>query len=233
MIELLVVISIIAVLTMIAMPTLATAKELARSAYCLGNLRVQSVATSMYQSDHGGLFWPYRRQDWPTVGTDSFFWGTATHPVEVSAGWYMHYLQYDLKTLWCPEMPEGSYEYQAKVKEPTTTYGYNAFYLDNSLSDDGLKNIEDIPRPDDLFVMGDTAEIWTAFKVAIVRNSTYMEPVCGNWTLRPTNHFRHRGLTNVFCADGHAQSYGPSGWTIDNDHNLGFVGTSNDPHYAQ
>jgi prepilin-type N-terminal cleavage/methylation domain-containing protein/prepilin-type processing-associated H-X9-DG protein len=55
LIELLVVISIIALLVAMLMPSLAKAKELARSALCLGRLRSIGVATHMYASGNRQL----------------------------------------------------------------------------------------------------------------------------------------------------------------------------------
>ena len=71
--------------------------------------------------------------------------------------------------------------------------------------------------------------------VSILQNSTYLEPITGNWATMPTNHFRHGGgeRTNILCADGHAQSFEADGATIDPETNLGFVGVQNDPHYEQ
>jgi prepilin-type N-terminal cleavage/methylation domain-containing protein len=234
LIELLVVISLISAMTTIALPSLMTARELARSTQCQNNLKCQALAMSMYHFDYNGSFWPYKRGNWPRAGVATYFWGSDTNPVDPSASGYVAYLPNNLESLWCPEMPWGSYIPQGmNVVEPTTTYGYNAFYLDVKLNGKILKQIAMIPRPDELFVLADTALSWSPGGVVILQNSTYMEPVTGNWVQQPTNHFRHHGLTNAMCADGHVQSYGPSGWTIDNEQNLGFVGTSNDPHYAQ
>jgi|SRR5690554_1539801 len=234
LIELLVVISIITILTTAALPSLVSARNLARSAYCLSNLRVQASAVSMYQSDHDGLFPMYRRTNWPIPKYTTYFWGSDDDPVDMSLSWYMQYLQNDLQSLWCPEMPWGSYTPQGRyVAEPTTTYGYNAFYLDKTLDGENLKKIEAIPRPDQLFVFVDAAMCWSPGGVAIFQTSSYLEPVEGNFVQQPTTHFRHRDLTNALCADGHAESFGTEGWKIDNEHNLGFVGTKNDPHYAQ
>ena len=61
LIELLVVISIIGILCAIAFPMIFTAKESARRAVCLNNLRQIGVAITMYAADHGGRTPPLPR----------------------------------------------------------------------------------------------------------------------------------------------------------------------------
>lgn len=56
LIELLVVISIIALLVAILLPALGTAREAARRAGCLSNVRSQASAFIMFAEDHDGLF---------------------------------------------------------------------------------------------------------------------------------------------------------------------------------
>ena len=167
------------------------------------------------------------------MGLRTYFWGTDTDPVDPSASPFMNYCGNGLATLWCPEFRWGDYAPQGAVNEPTTTYGYNGYYLDPSLDGTTCRPVVGIPRPGDLFVFADSACYSVWFSVPRFQNSTYLEPVTGNAFQTPTNHFRHQGKTNALCADGHAQTYGSEGWTVNPTRNLGFVGTKNDPHYAQ
>jgi prepilin-type N-terminal cleavage/methylation domain-containing protein/prepilin-type processing-associated H-X9-DG protein len=236
LIELLVVISIIALLVSILLPSLAKAKDLARSSVCLNNLRNTGTAMSLYHAEHKQYFWPYSLSNHPSAGVRTFFWGSNTNPVDPAASPFMAYCDNNLAALWCPDFRWGSYVPQGVVDEPTTTYGYNAAYLAPPPS--ALRRQSTIiPRPSELFVFADSAMYWAPAGVAILQNSTYLEPVTQTmpgYVQTPTNHFRHPNQrTNALCADGHAQSFTSEGWDVDEETGLGFVGTENDPHYVQ
>lgn len=234
LLELLVVIAIIALLTSILLPSLAAAKDLSRAAVCLSTLRGLGSAGSAYQADNDGHFWPYRLGNHPNPGVNCYFWGTDADPVDPSASPFMPYVDNNLAALGCPSLPWGSYVPQgAHVSQPTTTYGYNASYLDPSLNGTDCRQVATIPQPTDLFVFADSGMAWKPAGVWIFQNSTYLEPVSGSWVQMPTNHFRHDGRTQALCADGHAEAFGPEGWDVDGTHRLGFVGSENYPHYAQ
>jgi prepilin-type N-terminal cleavage/methylation domain-containing protein len=235
LIELLVVIAIIALLVSILLPSLTAAKALARQTQCLANLHALGRSAASYQAENDGYYWPYALINHPAPGTTCYFWGTDADPVDASASPFMNHAGENLEILWCPDMRWGSYTPQGSfVAEPTTTYGYNGKYLDPQLNGKTCRPSYNVPKPSDLFVLADTAMAWSPGGVTVFQNSTYLEPVTGSWFTQPTNHFRHPGTrTNALCGDGHAASFGPEGWDVDDETNLGFVGTENDPHYVQ
>ena len=73
LLELLMVISIIALLSALLLPALSTAKEKGRRAACLSNLRQVAIATRLYMDDHEGSmfhhheagFWMMARKSTP------------------------------------------------------------------------------------------------------------------------------------------------------------------------
>jgi prepilin-type N-terminal cleavage/methylation domain-containing protein len=67
LIELLVVIAIIALLAAILMPVFAAAREKARRASCLSNLKQIALGMGMYARDYDGVYWYYPDQCTPGV----------------------------------------------------------------------------------------------------------------------------------------------------------------------
>jgi len=242
LLELLVVIAVIAMLAGTLLPSLAAAKELARSTKCLGNLRSLGVSMAMYHAANRQVFWPYQ---WPRTKGGSYFWGTTTVPVDTSGAPLLGYCDAGLETLWCPSMLWGDYVPQGGVEEATTTYGYNAWCLDPAVwgrtGGDGkamsIKRATELKNPGSLFVFADSGMFWKPGGVAIFQNSTSLDPVnLGAWgpNTTATTHFRHLGKANALTADGAAASYGlEGGKMLDAEHQLGFVGAENVPHYDQ
>ena len=245
LIELLVAISIISLLVSLLVPSLASAKQLARRAECLSNLRSLAVAMSTYHGENDGYFWPYVRYNYPEPGVHCYFWGTNTDPVDHTRSAFLRHCEYNVKYLWCPSLPWGSYVPQAGVNEATTSYGYNAWCLDPLLwgrrdaqgKPVPRKRAGDLTGPGELFVFADSGMFWAPGGVEIFQNSTSLDPVeLGAWgaNATPTTHFRHSGKANALCADGHADSFGLEGGSmVAPQKNLGFVGAANAPHYDQ
>ena len=244
LVELLVVVSIIALLLSLALPSLGMGREAAQGVRCQSNLHSIGMAAQMYHDDYRGQFWAAARFDYPNAGDRTYFWGTVGDPVDFSSSWLLRYLDESPEILWCPSMRWGSYVPQGGVRERTTEYGYNGWALDPAYWNRRDANnrpmtrrrISELKQPADLFVMADTAMQWSPAGVPILQNSTSLDPIDLPWgpNTTATTHFRHDGKTNALCADGHAAAFGPEGGAMTHpEAKLGFVGTTNTPHYDQ
>ncbi|MFP3937377.1 MAG: type II secretion system protein [Phycisphaerae bacterium] len=238
LIELLVVIAIIALLMSILMPALGRARQMARGVKCLTNLHNLGVAMAQYHSDNRDYFWACADEEFQV-----YFWGENADPVDTDASAFMGHVG-DPQNLLCPEMPWGTYVPEGAVNEPTTTYGYNAWSLDPAFwyrtGENGevlpRKRSTQVPRPSELFVLADSAvyNTWTAG--GVLQNTCSLDPPQLPWGANdyPTTHFRHDGRAHALCADGHAADFGiGDGRMVMPQHNLGFVGDENAPHYDQ
>ena len=246
LVELLVVIAIIGVLTSVIVPTIGDALTSARSVQCQTNLRYTGTAIDQYQRDNKDQFPPYRaRYTEEYKGTPAntyiYYWGSAENPVNKQASWMYDY--WDFHGLLCPSLNWDDLVPQAGVIEPTTAYGYNAQFCDPAFmgrigpvgTNVPCKTRSAVPKPAQLIVFADSGLHWSPGGVSIFQNSTFLEhpePPPG-WVVTPTNHFRHVDQhNNALCASGSIASSPPNaGGLLNPEQSLGFVGTTNDPHY--
>lgn len=121
LIELLVVVAIIAILAAMLMPALTQARERARAAACMSNMKQIGVAIAMYTNEWDGYMPPAGTQIWyssSVVGS----WIYTVHPYLTGRTWHW---TTSSKTLICNSGPNQIYKYGGTY--PLTNYAYNIF----------------------------------------------------------------------------------------------------------
>lgn len=233
LIELLVVIAIIAVLIGILLPSLAGARDAARTTRCLSNQRQLITAWMLYAGDYKDRAMPlaYWSPDDIGSGEQVFWWGThgsATTPPDHAQGFIAPYLGAALSeasVFECPVQPWGSYVPQGPSGSITSTYGYNGYYLSpaktpgwgSSIGFRPWQRLAALQRPSSLLVFADTLLPGNA---GVPSNNALLDPPMlffrNAWSPNgsPTTAFRHArhtktstGQAVAALADGHASSY--------------------------
>ena len=179
LIELLVVIAIIAILAAILFPVFAKAREKARQASCLSNLKQVSLAQLMYIQDYDEMLlyaWIWN--------TDL---GTATHPVY----WFDVIQPYmkNVQALKCPSAPQ--------TADKVTDYGRNQQHLPYRLPGATI-SLGMIQRPAEVLMLCD------AFPTVGWKWRFVYFPVC-NSNLTNSISDRHNGGGNIAFFDGHCK----------------------------
>jgi len=204
LIELLVVIAIIGILAAMIFPVFARARESARQATCLSNLKQLSLAMLMYLDDHAGTYVPAQSED------NLMRWHgrreTLDEPFAPKGGPLWEYLK-NAQVKVCPSFGATSEE---GFEQGTGGYGYNAQYVGGSPAawPAMLKPAREfeIQDPAATVMLTDTAFLdceGNLFEYSFCEAPYYS---CFGSPADPSTHFRHNGRANVAFCDGHAKS---------------------------
>lgn len=205
LIELLVVIAIMGVLTAMAFPTFVKARESARKAVCMSNLKQIAMAMLMYAQDNDAGFVPAQSPD------NLMRWHgrrmSEEEPFNPEWGPLWSYYGHEgLKA--CPSFSATSEH--GGFEEGAGGYGYNAQYVGGSPS-----AWPGMCGPAREFTINDLANTVMLTDTAFLdcdgklfEYSFCEAPYYELWhsPADPSTHFRHNGRANVAFCDGHVQS---------------------------
>jgi len=255
LIELLVVIAITTLLVGVLVPSLGAARDTALEVQCLSQVRQLVTGWTLYANDSSGrampLHEPGRFSPPPPFGTgereDEVYWFGAIAPdrVEYARGFLTPYLDapHGAYSIYeCPAQPWGSYTPQTAFDQPTSTYGYNGYYLSpektpgwrGTIASRPWQRLSTIVRPTEVMVFADTLIALGAR----ARSTALLDPPRlfdgGDWLENdsPTTCFRHAGRASAAHADGSAAAHQPDRGAVYNvAFDIGSVSTENAPHY--
>ncbi|MCK4905200.1 prepilin-type N-terminal cleavage/methylation domain-containing protein [bacterium] len=217
LVELLVVMTIIAVLSSLLLPALIKTREMARRVVCLSNLRQIHIAAKVYANSYDGYYPPAYWFDPPPLSfydrprfCTTYAWDfttitdTVTGEKQVIPG-ILWQEAGDMKIQQCPSFT-GAANW---LSDPYTGYNYNTSYI-------GHGYLESIPEP------ARTTDVKSPSTCALFGDGEYgggankfmrapwPNPGDANFSnagrYAGTQGYRHMGYTNVVYCDGHAES---------------------------
>lgn len=211
LIELLVVVGIIALLLAILLPSLSNARESARAAACLSNLRQLAMAAQAYAQVHQdrypiaqhSVFTPIKsmRFEWDFITERTY----ATGKTSIRPGILWTH-KTNLEVHQCP-----SYRGNANsIADPYTGYNYNTSYIGHGAGEASPEPAKttDVRRPGECALFGD-GEFRDAAGTGGA-NKYMRSPWLHDGDQFParsagTQGFRHLRRTNTVFCDGHAE----------------------------
>jgi prepilin-type N-terminal cleavage/methylation domain-containing protein/prepilin-type processing-associated H-X9-DG protein len=216
LIELLIVIAIIAILAALLLPALKSAKDSARTSFCLSNMKQIGLAMNSYADDYGGFFPSHN------MGAIGVGWNVAAWKLAVSTEMYNwvrtplnvgDFAKLKKGTIFdCPSMPSETRDLTGANTEKIGGVGFNYYWIEvrpdawpaTAASQTTYRPLSRIDKPSETIMLGDTYDTADA---AVWYWSTYLYPpnILGPPPYGLGN--RHRNGINVVFYDGHGQWY--------------------------
>lgn len=237
LIELLSVMSVIAVIGTLSVPAWRHARDEARRAVCGSNLQQLYTGYMMYLSDHSGELFPFMEQ---VDGSQLWYWGLeigrgaeGQRVIDRSKGKLAPYLREgSIET--CPSFPYKQSFTKQKFEVSTYGYGLNHYLLVNTPAarNAGIVNFASVTRPGETIIWGDAGQVNTFQPPASSSN-----PMIEEWYylshLEATYHFRHSGKVQVVMGDGAVRLFSPNRLLPQCDGQVGYLEPPRVNHYLR
>ncbi|HQK93602.1 MAG TPA: DUF1559 domain-containing protein [Armatimonadota bacterium] len=197
LIELLVAIAIIAILAAILFPVFAKAREKARQASCLSNIRQLGLAWSMYAEDYDGMACPsyYYVDGFRFEYAWDFILDWGSYPDNYYTFGLLGPYTRNSQIQACPSFHGNAWA------RPYTGYAYNASYIGGDLFYGyPTCSVGQIHSPSETAVLAEGG-----FGNPVSAHNYLRAPIRDPLYVAGKVHFRHNGVANVCYADGHAK----------------------------
>jgi len=226
LVEILVVISAVALLMGILLPALAAARSRTQGLVCKSNLRQLLIASISYATENDDFYVPAASDMWDGAGLHRWHGvrDALDEPFGVDRGPLAGYLA-DGRVKECPAkvgFVKGE-AWNANFEQGCGGYGYNMTYIGSRMWQSGINSVQawkeayarttrmtEIAGPGETLMFADTAMANDG--VSLIEYS-FAEPpftisnglAVTSFYMSPSIHFRHKGHANVGWADGHIE----------------------------